>query len=132
MKHTLLGITLALSSFSVLANFNYNDDNWISNNGHTYHEGTVVESLNNYYKDSNKMYDKFNSALAGSMAVSSIPIDYSKSFSVGVGVGGYKNGTALGISAGGGPLDAPIKFKVSASFDNSSNSSVGAGLSYGW
>ncbi|AKA61979.1 hypothetical protein Pm5461_114 [Proteus phage vB_PmiM_Pm5461] len=134
MKYIKCMILLSsLLSFAAWSNFaDYNDDKWISNGSHTYHDGTVTETMNRYISSSSPVYDKLYSAIAGTMAVTSIPIDYTKSFSIGVGVGGYKSGSALGVSVGGKPSDTNIIFKVNASFDNESNSSVGAGLSYGW
>ncbi|ASZ76374.1 hypothetical protein [Proteus phage PM2] len=131
MKITLVVATLtALLSINAMAS---SDNNWISPTpDHTFHEGTVNESWNMYNKDIDNKMDKMKAGFASSAAMNNIPLDFSKTITIGLGVGGYKSGSAVAVGFGASPENSNVSFKMSGAFDSESNTTVGTGLAFSW
>lgn len=67
MKYVKCMILLSsLLSFAAWSNFaDYNDDKWISNGSHTYHDGTVTETMNRYISSSSQFMINYILLLLG-------------------------------------------------------------------
>lgn len=74
---------------------------------------------------------KLNAAVAGVIAIASIPYVTEKTFSWGIGAGNYQNGNAMaaGISY---KMSPGTNIRMNMSWDSSSNSAVGLGMAGGW
>lgn len=113
------------------------NDRWESNtdyfgNKQVWHQGTVERSMYEFDQKMKDEMDHVKGAFASASAMNNIPLDFNKNISVGVGVGGYKNGSAVAVAFGAHPEDTDVTFKMSAALDNKSNTTVGAGVAYGW
>ncbi|MCT8226956.1 YadA-like family protein [Proteus mirabilis] len=79
----------------------------------------------------NQTEKKLNAGIAGVTAISSIPYVSENTFSYGMGVGNYQNGNAI---AAGVQLKTIYNsnIRVNISWDSSSNTALGVGISGGW
>ena len=79
----------------------------------------------------NQKEKKLNAGIAGVTAISSIPYVSENTFSYGMGVGNYQNGNAI---AAGVQLKTIYNsnIRVNISWDSSSNTALGVGISGGW
>lgn len=128
LKFIFMASLLVLSSGSIAS-----DNNWISPNlNHTFHEGTVNESWNRYIKDVDGKMDQVKAGFASASAMNNVPLGFSKTISLGLGVGGYKSGSAVAVAFGAHPENTNVTLKMSGAFDNKSNSTLGAGFAYSW
>ncbi|MEY0069144.1 YadA C-terminal domain-containing protein [Providencia rettgeri] len=78
-----------------------------------------------------KRAQEANSGIASVAAMSNIPYATNTRFSAGVGVGNYKNGSAIAAGAQY-QLKENINLRSSVSWNNSDSSVIGAGVAFGW
>lgn len=133
----VISIPLLLISFSSVSKIT--DDKWVTKDHdlytHTYHQGTVNESVsqakNSLSKSINDNNNRANSGIAGVAALSAIPYS-NEPLSVGVGVGSYRNGNAIAVGFSGSMPGTTIKTKVGVAFVNDSSPVVSGGFSMGF
>lgn len=111
------------------------DDKWVTDKNqwseHKYHEGTVNEAMTRFHREMDDMRDDLNSGIAGAAALSGIPSTGTE-FSVGAGIGAYRNGQAVAVGFSGNPEGSNVHFKVGVSFNNKSDAVMGSGVAYGF
>ncbi|MBG5928379.1 YadA-like family protein [Providencia rettgeri] len=78
-----------------------------------------------------KRTQEANSGIASVAAMSNIPYATNTRFSAGVGVGNYKNGSAIAAGAQY-RLKENINLRSSVSWNNSDSAVIGAGVAFGW
>ncbi|MEX0423421.1 YadA-like family protein [Providencia rettgeri] len=78
-----------------------------------------------------KRAQEANAGIASVAAMSNIPYAINTRFSAGVGVGNYKNGSAIAAGAQY-QLKENINLRSSVSWNNSDAAVIGAGVAFGW
>ncbi|MBQ0268761.1 YadA-like family protein [Providencia huaxiensis] len=78
-----------------------------------------------------KRAQEANAGIASVAAMSNIPYATNTRFSAGVGVGNYKNGSAIAAGAQY-QLKENINLRSSVSWNNSDAAVIGAGVAFGW
>lgn len=78
-----------------------------------------------------KRAQEANAGIASVAAMSNIPYATNTRFSAGVGVGNYKNGSAIAAGAQY-RLKENINLRSSVSWNNSDSAVIGAGVAFGW
>lgn len=141
MKNTKL-VLLAISAlaFSSTLVAKPTDDTWVHNDtpyyDHVYHSGTVNEATTRASRDYNRLIDenkkKANAGIAGALALSSIPSAPNKVFSLGAGVGSYRDGGAVAVGFTANPHETDLYLKSGFSINTESDSMFHAGVAYGW
>ena len=93
--------------------------------------GYVEDRFNQTDAMIDRLDRKISAGIAGVTAIASIPYVTGSTFSYGLGVGGYRSGSAL---AAGIQIKATqnTNIRLTASWDSSSNSAIGAGIAGGF
>lgn len=141
MKNTKL-VLLAISAlaFSSTLVAKPTDDTWVHNDNpyydHVYHSGTVNEATTRASRDYNRLIDenkkKANAGIAGATALSSIPTVPNKYFSLGAGIGSYRDGGAVAVGFTANPQGTDLYIKSGFAITNESDPVFQAGFAYGW
>ncbi|WP_349335151.1 YadA C-terminal domain-containing protein [Escherichia albertii] len=74
---------------------------------------------------------KANAGIASVAAMSNIPYVNNQTFSAGVGVGNYRNGSAVAVGAQYN-INENTHVRVSSSWNNTDGAVIGGGIAVGW
>lgn len=139
MKNLIYAISIPLLLVSFSSVSKITDDRWVTKDhelySHTYHQGTVNESVSKATNSLSKSIDdnnkRANSGIAGVAALSAIPYS-GDPISVGVGVGSYRNGNSVAVGFTGNIPDSSISTRVGVAFINDSSPVMSGGISMGF
>lgn len=94
-------------------------------------QGEMYSGLNRLDSKIDRVQKQANAGVAGAMAMSSIPYKSDTDFSAGLGLGQYRNGSAI---AGGMQYNVNERVSVrgNVSWNNNDSAGAGVGLSVGW
>uniref|UniRef100_UPI0034D52855 YadA-like family protein n=1 Tax=Proteus mirabilis TaxID=584 RepID=UPI0034D52855 len=94
-------------------------------------DGKTDSRFNQVNNRIDKLENKVNAGLAGVTAIASIPYVQEDRFSFGMGLGNYSNGNAIAAGAQYKPT-VNTNVRLNFSWDNESNSAIGAGFAVGF
>ncbi|MCV1674725.1 YadA-like family protein, partial [Escherichia coli] len=95
----------------------------------------IEGQINSKFKQLNDKIEanakKANAGIASVAAMSNIPYVNNQTFSAGVGVGNYRNGSAVAVGAQYN-INENTHVRVSSSWNNTDGAVIGGGIAVGW